>query len=118
MTTEDRDDKDFNQSTSEGDTVSHADRAIRDTAQKYLDRAGVKIDLRQIEKSIREQPVRSAAIAVAAGSSSVAAWLHAWAWQRSLYLVARLLERRRPISSVEDFRRALDGSRPPVAVEL
>jgi 1,4-dihydroxy-2-naphthoyl-CoA synthase len=67
MTTENRDDKDFNQSTSKGDTVSHADRAIRDTAQKYLDRSGIKIDLRQIEKSIREQPVRSAAIAVAAG---------------------------------------------------
>lgn len=66
MTTEDRTDRDFDEYTSDG-AVSKADRAIRDTAQKYLNRSGIKIDLRQIEKSIREQPVRSAAIAAAAG---------------------------------------------------
>jgi hypothetical protein len=39
MTTENRNDKDFDQSmTSEGGSVSKTDEAVRDTAQKYLDR--------------------------------------------------------------------------------
>jgi 1,4-dihydroxy-2-naphthoyl-CoA synthase len=68
MTTEYRDDRDFDESVaSEGAAVSKADGAIRDTAQKYLDRSGIKLDLRQIEKTIREKPLRSAAIAAGAG---------------------------------------------------
>jgi hypothetical protein len=43
------------------------DRAFRATAQSYLDRAGVKLDLRQLESTIRERPVQAAAIAAAAG---------------------------------------------------
>ncbi len=68
MTTEYSDDRDFDESvTSEGGAVSKADGAIRDTAQKYLDRSGIKLDLQQIEKTIREKPLRSAAIAAGAG---------------------------------------------------
>jgi hypothetical protein len=44
-----------------------ADRAFRATAQSYLDRAGIKFDLQQLENTIREQPVLAAAIAAAAG---------------------------------------------------
>ena len=44
-----------------------ADRAFRATAQSYLDRAGLKLDLRQLESTIREKPVQAAAIAAAAG---------------------------------------------------
>jgi ElaB/YqjD/DUF883 family membrane-anchored ribosome-binding protein len=43
------------------------DRAFRTTAQNYLDRAGFKLDLRQVESTIREKPVQAAAIAAAAG---------------------------------------------------
>ena len=68
MTTEYNDDSDIDESlTSEGGAVSKADGAIRDTAQKYLDRSGIKLDLQQIEKTIREKPLRSAAIAAGAG---------------------------------------------------
>ena len=52
MTTENRDDRDFDDSmTSEGGAARKADGAIRDTAQKYLDRSGIKVDLQQIEES-------------------------------------------------------------------
>jgi ElaB/YqjD/DUF883 family membrane-anchored ribosome-binding protein len=44
-----------------------ADRAFRITAQSYLDRAGLKLDLQQVESTIREKPVQAAAIAAAAG---------------------------------------------------
>jgi len=68
MTTENRNDKEFAQSmTSEGGSVGKADEAVRNTAQKYLDRLGIKIDLQQIEKSIREKPLNAVAIAAAAG---------------------------------------------------
>jgi ElaB/YqjD/DUF883 family membrane-anchored ribosome-binding protein len=43
------------------------DRAFRTTAQSYLDRAGLKLDLRQLESTIRDKPVQAAAIAAAAG---------------------------------------------------
>jgi hypothetical protein len=33
----------------------------------YLDRAGIKLDLREVESTIREKPVQAAAIAAAAG---------------------------------------------------
>ena len=44
-----------------------AKTAIRATAQSYLDRAGLKLDLRQVESTIREKPVPAAALAAAAG---------------------------------------------------
>src|SRR5258708_1881426 len=44
-----------------------ADRALVDTAQSYLRRRGFELDLRQVEKSIRDQPRSSAAIAASAG---------------------------------------------------
>ena len=53
MTTENKNDKDFDDSmTSEGGAATKADGAIRDTAQKYLDRSGIRVDLHQIEESI------------------------------------------------------------------
>src|ERR1700674_949294 len=44
-----------------------ADRALVDTAQRYLKRRGVEFALRQLEKTIREKPLSAAAIAVTAG---------------------------------------------------
>jgi 1,4-dihydroxy-2-naphthoyl-CoA synthase len=68
MTTENKNDKDFDDSmTSEGGAATKADGAIRDTAQKYLDRSGIKVDLHRIEESIRERPLPAVAIAAAAG---------------------------------------------------
>jgi 1,4-dihydroxy-2-naphthoyl-CoA synthase len=49
------------------DAAKKADRAVRDTAQTYLEKFGVKLDLEQIEKSIRDKPLPSVAIAAAAG---------------------------------------------------
>jgi len=43
------------------------DRAFRATAQSYLDRAGLKLDLRQVESTIRAKPMQATAIAAAAG---------------------------------------------------
>ena len=43
------------------------DRAIVDTAQRYLRRRGVDFDLRQLERTIREKPLSAAAIAATAG---------------------------------------------------
>jgi ElaB/YqjD/DUF883 family membrane-anchored ribosome-binding protein len=47
--------------------AGNTDRAFRTTAQSYLDRAGFKLDLRQLESTIREKPMQAAAIAAAAG---------------------------------------------------
>jgi ElaB/YqjD/DUF883 family membrane-anchored ribosome-binding protein len=41
--------------------------AIRETAQKYFDAAGMKIDLEAVEDRIRDQPLLSMAIAAGAG---------------------------------------------------
>ena len=43
------------------------DKAIVDTAQRYLRRRGVDFDLRQLERTIREKPLSAAAIAATAG---------------------------------------------------
>jgi 1,4-dihydroxy-2-naphthoyl-CoA synthase len=68
MTTENRNDKNFDESVaSAGGAAKKADSAIRDTAQKYLDRSGIKVDLQQIERTIREKPLPAAGIATAAG---------------------------------------------------
>lgn len=50
-----------------GKGTKKADEALRDTAQGYLNRFGIGLDLRQVEKSIRDKPLSSAAIAGAAG---------------------------------------------------
>src|ERR1700722_18838486 len=47
--------------------VAQADRALRDIAQKYIDRAGMKVDLKKVEQRIRENPFPSTGIAAAAG---------------------------------------------------
>jgi hypothetical protein len=44
-----------------------ADEALRDTAERYLNRSGFDLDLRQFEQSIRERPLSSAAIAAGTG---------------------------------------------------
>jgi ElaB/YqjD/DUF883 family membrane-anchored ribosome-binding protein len=49
------------------DAAKKADRAVRDTARTYLEQFGLKLDMEQLEKSIRDKPLPSAAIAAAAG---------------------------------------------------
>jgi ElaB/YqjD/DUF883 family membrane-anchored ribosome-binding protein len=44
-----------------------AKRAVKDTAQQYLDTAGTKFDLEEIEERIRDRPYYSLAIAAGAG---------------------------------------------------
>ena len=44
-----------------------ADRAMVNTAQRYLSRRGVDFDLRQLEKTIRDKPLSAAALAATAG---------------------------------------------------
>lgn len=44
-----------------------ADRALQDTAQRFLKRRGVDFDLRQLQKTIRDKPLSAAAIAATAG---------------------------------------------------
>ena len=43
------------------------DRAIVNTAQRYLNRRGVDFDLRQLEKTIRDKPLSAAALAATVG---------------------------------------------------
>jgi hypothetical protein len=43
------------------------DRAIVNTAQRYLNRRGIDFDLRQLEKTIRDKPLFAAALAATAG---------------------------------------------------
>ena len=49
------------------DAAKKADEAVRETAQKSLDGTGLKLDLRQLEKSIRDKPLHAFAIASAVG---------------------------------------------------
>jgi hypothetical protein len=44
-----------------------ASRAVKGTAQKYLDAAGIKIDWKDIEKRIRDRPLFYLAIAAGTG---------------------------------------------------
>ena len=53
--------------TSAAGAAKTADRAMKDTAQKYLGAAGIKVDLEVIESRIRGRPLFSLAIAAAAG---------------------------------------------------
>ena len=49
------------------DSTGGADRALRDTAQKFIDRAEMPVDLKKVEQNIHDQPFRAAVIAAAAG---------------------------------------------------
>jgi hypothetical protein len=48
-------------------TAKKASRAVKDTAQKYLDAAGLEIDLDDIEKRIRDRPRFYLLLAAGAG---------------------------------------------------
>jgi len=52
---------------STGGVAKTANRAVRDTAQKYLHMAGVKVDLENIEARLRERALISLAIAAGTG---------------------------------------------------
>ena len=56
-----------NQKPAVAGVLGTADRAFRATAQSYLDRAGLNLDLRQLESTIRRKPVQTVAIAAGAG---------------------------------------------------
>jgi hypothetical protein len=56
----------FNEEPAQG-LMGKADRAFRGTAQNYLDRVGIKVDLRELEATIRKKPLLAAAGAAAAG---------------------------------------------------
>jgi len=47
--------------------AKEASRAVKDTAQKYLDLAGVKVDLVATEKRIRDRPLFYLALAAGSG---------------------------------------------------
>ena len=68
MTLENESDQSTDETTS---PIMHAtkrtDNALRDTARTYLRRFGINLDIVQIENSIRDRPLRSIAIAAAAG---------------------------------------------------
>jgi ElaB/YqjD/DUF883 family membrane-anchored ribosome-binding protein len=49
------------------DATKRTDNALRDTARTYLRKFGFNLDIVQIENSIRDKPLRSTAIAAAAG---------------------------------------------------
>lgn len=53
--------------TSIAGTAKKASKAVKDTAQKYLDAAGVEIDLDDIEKSVRDRPRFYLVLAAGAG---------------------------------------------------
>ena len=48
-------------------TAKKANRAIKDTARKYLDAAGLKVDLDDIEKKIQDRPLFCLILAAGAG---------------------------------------------------
>ena len=48
-------------------SAAKADRALEDAAQNFLRKNGINFDLRKVEKSIRDNPGYSAAIAASAG---------------------------------------------------
>ena len=60
----DQSDNDYDEPISIAGAAKTADTAARDTAQKYLDAAGMKVDLRDVE----ENPFYSLGIAAGAGA--------------------------------------------------
>lgn len=68
MPTDHEADPTFDESlTSVNKAAMKADEAIRDTAQKYIDKAGLKLDLKQVETKILRNPKPAIAIAAGAG---------------------------------------------------
>jgi len=68
MPTDHEDDSTSDESlTSVNKAAMKADEAIRDTAQKYIDKAGLRLDLKQVETNIRRNPMPAVAIAAGAG---------------------------------------------------
>ena len=65
MTTDDTTETNLNDTLTEA--AKKADIAIRDTAQTYIAKAGVKLDLKQLEAKIGDKPMPALAIAAAAG---------------------------------------------------
>jgi|SRR5712664_3043205 len=61
------DERDLSESTPVKKMAEKTDRAIVDTAQRYLRRRGVDFDVRQLEKTIREKPLSAAALAATLG---------------------------------------------------
>lgn len=52
---------------SQAGVANTTNRAVRDTAQKYLDAAGVKLNLADIEARVRERALLSVGIAAGVG---------------------------------------------------
>ena len=50
-----------------GGVASTANKAVRDTAQKYLNAVGMKVDLKDVEGRLREQSLLSIGIAAGIG---------------------------------------------------
>ncbi len=62
------DERDLSESSTPVKKVAEkTDRAIVDTAQRYLKRRGIDFDLRQLERTIREKPLSAAALAATVG---------------------------------------------------
>ena len=62
------DERDLSESSTPVKKVAEkTDRALVNTAQRYLKRRGVDFDLRQLEKTIREKPLSAAALAATVG---------------------------------------------------
>ena len=52
---------------SAGGVADTANKALRDTAQKYLDAAGMKVNLKDVERRLRERALLSVGIAAGVG---------------------------------------------------
>jgi ElaB/YqjD/DUF883 family membrane-anchored ribosome-binding protein len=50
-----------------GGVANTANKAVRDTAQKYLNAVGMKVDLKDVEERLREQSLLSIGIAAGVG---------------------------------------------------
>jgi len=62
------DERDLSESSTPVKKVAEkTDRAIVDTAQRYLKRRGIDFDLRQLERTILEKPLSAAALAATVG---------------------------------------------------
>src|SRR5258708_7288744 len=67
MALEDEAENPSESTSSAAKTADRADKAIRNTADRYLKRFRMNLDLEQVERWIREKPLSSAGIAAAAG---------------------------------------------------
>jgi hypothetical protein len=90
-----------------------ADRAMKDTAQKYLGAAGIKVDLEDIESKIRDRPLFSLAIAAGAGFAIGGGWQQKWAWRFSACLGARRPLKPLQTSAARYCARLPEATNPP-----